>query len=329
MIVLLCFFIVVTVALSAVCVFLYRRVRDLEKASVANVSVAEGETEAETPHVDVEQEVPAVEMPPALESLSAEADDVELGGAEFSRPKIVVVDDSTEMRESLAEQLSADFDVLVAEDGEKGLALARESIPDLVVSDVRMPVMTGYELCHALRQDSDICHIPVILVSALSERENIIYGLEVGADDYIVKPFDMEVLRMRIRSVLKRNQMQRDMMANSSGISKMEYKNQQDKELMDRVMAIVAEHLSDSDFAINHLCMELGMSRSSVYGRIKVLTGHGPKDIIKVMRLEKAHEMLLKRGMSVTEVAYSVGFSDPKYFSTCFKKQFGISPTKV
>lgn len=326
MIVLLCLLALVIVVLAFTCVSLFLRLKALEQRIVAQPAKTGQELDLQAPLPPTEQEESLVTMPPLSATSETTGEEEEQN---MPKRKIVVVDDNAEMRECLEQQLSADFEVLVAENGEQGLAMTRESHPAIVVSDVRMPVMTGYELCHAIRQDGEINHIPVILISALSERENIIYGLEAGAADYIVKPFDMAVLRTRILSILKRNQEQLDKVMFTSTLSKMEYKNLQDKELMDRVVAIVKERLSDSNFSINELCQELGMSRSAVYGKIKVLTGHGPNDLIKTVRLDEARELLLSRELNVGEVAYRVGFSDPKYFSTCFKKQFGISPTKV
>lgn len=326
MIVLLCLLILMIVALAFTCVLLFLRLKALEQRTVTQSTEIEQKLNLQAPLFPTEQEVSLVSMPP-LTTTSETAGEEE--GQDVPKRKIVVVDNNTEMREYLEQQLSADFEVLVAENGEQGFALIRENRPAIVISDVHMPVMTGYELCHALRQDVEINHIPIILISALSKRENIIYGLEAGAADYIVKPFDIIVLRTRILSILKRNQGQLDKAMTTSMLSKMEYKNKQDKELIDRVVAIVKEHLLDSDFSINEICQELDMSRSTVYGKIKVLTGHGLNDLIKTIRLNEAYELLLSRELNVSEVAYRVGFSDPKYFSTCFKKQFGISPTKV
>lgn len=326
MIVLLCLLILAIVALALICVRLFRRLKTLEQQTAPPPVDTRKESDLQAPLNSQEQEETLVSMPP-LETAAETADEEAM--QDMPKRKIVVVDDNAAMRGSLVNELSADFEVLPAENGEQGLALVREHKPAIVVSDVRMPVMTGYELCHAIRHDAETKHIPVILVSALSERENIIYGLEAGAVDYIVKPFDMAVLRTRILSILKRNQEQQNKSVSASGLSKMEYKNQQDKELMFRVVGIVKERLADSEFSINDLCLELGMSRSSLYGKIKVLTGRGPNDLIKSMRLDEAHRLLLLRELNVGEVAYRVGFSDPKYFSTCFKKQFGISPTKV
>lgn len=262
-------------------------------------------------------------------SIDLSTDDLPANDVQPMHATILVVEDDDVVREYLVRNLSQTFDVLDAADGGEGLDMARENNPDIVISDVMMPVMTGYELCHRLRESVETSHIAIILVSALTERENIIYGLEAGADDYLTKPFDMAILLTRIQTILKRRQAYRDSAASANYVSRIDYKSQIDREFMDRAMDIIKQRSSNSDFSINDLCIELGMSRSSVYNKIKTLTGKGPNEIIKVVRLNNARELLLSHGYNVGEVAFMVGFSDPKYFSTCFKKQFGVSPNKI
>ena len=262
-------------------------------------------------------------------SIDLSTDDLPANDVQPMHATILVVEDDDAVREYLVRNLSQTFDVLDAADGGEGLDMARENNPDIVISDVMMPVMTGYELCHRLRESVETSHIAIILVSALTERENIIYGLEAGADDYLTKPFDMAILLTRIQTILKRRQAYRDSAASANYVSRIDYKSQIDREFMDRTMDIIKQRSSNSDFSINDLCIELGMSRSSVYNKIKTLTGKGPNEIIKVVRLNNARELLLSHGHNVGEVAFMVGFSDPKYFSTCFKKQFGVSPNKI
>lgn len=294
--ILICFLTATTMALSIVC---YRLRRQLKR-----------------------QEEPSV-------SIDLSTDDLPANDVQPMHATILVVEDDDVVREYLVRNLSQTFDVLDAADGGEGLDMARENNPDIVISDVMMPVMTGYELCHRLRESVETSHIAIILVSALTERENIIYGLEAGADDYLTKPFDMAILLTRIQTILKRRQAYRDSAASANYVSRIDYKSQIDREFMDRAMDIIKQRSSNSDFSINDLCIELGMSRSSVYNKIKTLTGKGPNEIIKVVRLNNARELLLSHGYNVGEVAFMVGFSDPKYFSTCFKKQFGVSPNKI
>ena len=225
---------------------------------------------------------------------------------------------------------SSEYKVVAVPDGGKALETAREINPDIIISDIVMPVLEGDELCRILKSSVDTSHIPIILLTALSERENIIFGLEAGANDYIIKPFDLSVLKVRIRNILQNRQHLREtVLAMDAQPEETDYTSQLDKEFLDKVMKVIEEELSDSEFSINDFCRMLGMSRTSVYNKIKTLTGQGPNDFIRIVRLNKAKELLVSRKYSIGEVANMVGFSDPKYFSTCFKKQFGTSPSKI
>ena len=243
---------------------------------------------------------------------------------------LLLAEDDADMREYLVDSLSSEYKVVAVPDGGKALETAREINPDIIISDIVMPVLEGDELCRMLKSSVDTSHIPIILLTALSERENIIFGLEAGANDYIIKPFDLSVLKVRIRNILQNRQRLREtVLAMDVQPEETDYASQLDKEFMDKVMNVIEEELADSEFSINDFCRMLGMSRTSVYNKIKTLTGQGPNDFIRIVRLNKAKELLLSKRYSIGEVANMVGFSDPKYFSTCFKKQFGTSPSKI
>jgi len=170
----------------------------------------------------------------------------------------------------------------------------------------------------------------VILLSGLASRHDIITGLEAHADDYIVKPFDIVLLKARIRNIIKlRAELNNRVIADDCEPAHEDFTNELDREFMTKVMESVESHLSDSDFSISDLCSDLAMSRTSVYNKIKSLTGQSLNEFIRIMRLNRSKELLQSRRYNISEVAYMVGFSDPKYFSTCFKKQFGISPSKL
>ena len=243
---------------------------------------------------------------------------------------LLLAEDDADMREYLVDSLSSEYKVVAVPDGGKALETAREINPDIIISDIVMPVLEGDELCRILKSSVETSHIPIILLTALSERENIIFGLEAGANDYIIKPFDLSVLKVRIRNILQNRQHLREtVLAMDAQPEETDYTSQLDKEFLDKVMKVIEEELSDSEFSINDFCRMLGMSRTSVYNKIKTLTGQGPNDFIRIVRLNKAKELLVSRKYSIGEVANMVGFSDPKYFSTCFKKQFGTSPSKI
>lgn len=246
------------------------------------------------------------------------------------RNLILIVDEDEAARQYLTAPLSNEFDVAEARDGGEAWEMALELNPDIIISDMMTSIIPGDELCRKLRGNVETSHIAIILLSALSERENIIYGLEAGADDYIAKPCDIDILRSRILSLLKRRQRLRQEVVSMQGHTELvEFKSQLDRDFMRRVFRIIESQLSNADFTIGNLCYELAMSRSSVYNKIKTLTGRGPNDIIKIVRLSKARDLLTRRPLPIADVAMMVGFADPKYFSTCFKKEYGISPSKL
>lgn len=250
--------------------------------------------------------------------------------ARSDRDLILVVDEDADLRAFLQRKLSDEFDVVQASSGGDAWEMAVSLNPDIIVSDVLLPVISGYDLCRKLHNVVETSHIAFILLSALSERENIIYGLEAGADDYVTKPFDPDILRTRIHNILRRRQhLREEVMASHGRLERLEYETQLDKEFMAKVFRIIESQLSNSDFAISDLCYELAMSRSSVYNKVKTLTGKGPNDIIRFLRLSRAKEMLSRRPYPIAEVSAKVGFADPKYFSTCFKKEYGVSPSKI
>lgn len=242
---------------------------------------------------------------------------------------LLLAEDDKDMREYLTDSLSSEYKVISVPDGGKALDMAREINPDIIISDIIMPVIQGDELCRILKSSVETSHIPVILLTALSERENIILGLEAGANDYIIKPFDLSVLRVRLRNILQNRQHLRDTVLSSDiPANEVDYSSQLDKEFLDNAMAAIDANMGNLEFSITDFCRTLGMSRTSVYNKIKTLTGQGPNDFIRIIRLNKSKELLLSHKYSIAEVASMVGFSDPKYFSTCFKKQFGMSPSK-
>ena len=243
---------------------------------------------------------------------------------------LLLAEDDVDMGDYLENALSAEYKVVSVSDGEKALEKARKINPDIIISDIVMPILKGDELCRLLKSSVETSHIPVILLTALSEREDIVYGLEAGATDYIIKPFDLSVLKARLRNVLQHRQRFRlEVLSMGEKAEEIDYSNQLDKEFLEKVMGIINQEMSNMDFSVNDFCRMVGMSRTSIYNKLKSLTGQGPQDLIRIMRLNKAKELLESRRHTIGEVSALVGFSDPKYFSTCFKKQFGVSPSKI
>lgn len=243
---------------------------------------------------------------------------------------LLLAEDDDDMREYLTENLSQEYEVISVSDGGKALEIAREINPDIIISDMIMPVLEGDEMCRILKSSIETSHIPIILLTALSEREYVISGLEAGANDYIIKPFDFSVLKVRIRNILQNRQHLREtVLSSGDALEDIDYTSQLDKEFLDRTIEIINNELSNTEFSINEFCRMLGMSRTSVYNKLKTLTDQSPNDFIRIIRLNKSKELLATHKFTIGEVSCMVGFSDPKYFSTCFKKQFGISPSKV
>jgi DNA-binding response OmpR family regulator len=252
-----------------------------------------------------------------------------IASPEASRETILLVEEKTASL-ALSESLSSNYEVTCVDNGKRALELARESNPDIIIADAIAPGLSGYELCRILKGSMETSHIPIILLSALAEKENILFGLEAGANDYILKPFDCDILKARIRNILQsREQLRKIVFSHDTPIEETSYTNELDIAFLDKAIGIVEKELANSDFSIGELCSLLAMSRTSVYNKLKSLTNQAPNDFIRIIRLNKAKEFLALGKYTVSEVSYRVGFTDPKYFSTSFKKQFGITPSKV
>jgi DNA-binding response OmpR family regulator len=242
---------------------------------------------------------------------------------------LLLAEDNNDMREYLTESLSIEYQVISVTDGAQLLDMAIELNPDIIISDILMPVLRGDEVCRILKSSIETSHIPFILLSALREKENVILGMEAGANDYITKPFEFAILNDRIRNILKnRNQLREMALTTKLNLEDMNYVNQLDKNFLNKAIQIIEKELGEPGFSINKFCQELAMSRTSVYNKMKTLTGQAPNDFIRIIRLNKSRELLKSKIYTIAEVSERVGFSDPKYFSTSFKKQFGVSPSK-
>lgn len=243
--------------------------------------------------------------------------------------RVFVIDDDEDMRSFLSEAFGGEYEVTLFSESSELLERLRRDTPDMVIADVMMPKIRGDELCRIIKTDITTSHIPVILLSGLTAREDVINGLESHADDYIVKPFDIIVLKARMRNIIKnRRQLSRQVLDQDSKPEDAEYTSELDRRFMTTVMEQLNASLANPEFSVGDLCARLGMSRTSVYNKIRSITGQSVNEFIRIVRLNKSKELLSTGLHNVSEVAYMVGFSDPKYFSTCFKKQFGISPSK-
>ncbi|WP_420399230.1 hybrid sensor histidine kinase/response regulator transcription factor [Flagellimonas sp.] len=246
------------------------------------------------------------------------------------KEKILVIEDNEELRNYIVDYLSDYYKVYSAENGQKGLSLCRQLKPVLCVADVMMPVMDGHAFCLALKNDEFISHIPVILLTALAESEDKIKGFDVGADGYLVKPFDPSLLKSRIENIIRTRL---ELKAKFSGEVESEVSllthSPVDEQFMKKVTDLVHENLNNPDLTTTYLCREIGMSSSKLYRKIKELTDLAPNEFIRTVRLKKSAQLLKTKKYNVSEVTDFVGFNDPLYFSRCFKKQFGFPPSKL
>ncbi len=221
--------------------------------------------------------------------------------------------------------------VLTARNGKEGLAIALKQHPDIVLSDVMMPEMSGKELCAAIKNSYELSHIPVVLLSALESNEDKLDGLAQRADDYIGKPFNAKELVVRCNNLVynrKQNKAETDK-TEKEETPQILATNSQDQKFLDQVDAIIALNLSKEEFGINQLAQEMGIGRSSFYAKFKSLSGISPNEHLVNCRLRQAAHLLKNRpDMQIAEISYQVGFSSPRYFTKCFKSMYLISPTE-
>ncbi len=244
------------------------------------------------------------------------------------KPLLLVVEDNAELRANLTEFFSSYFRIAEAENGEEGLSKTRELAPDVIVSDVMMPKMSGTEMCRTIKADLDLCHIPVILLTALSSSESKLEGLNTNADDYVTKPFESTLLLARIDNLLRMRRILRKQFEKEPvNEVDMSIVNPLDRDLLKRTTEVIEKHIDDIDFDIPLLCREVGVSRSLFFNKFKTLTGMTPNAFILNYRLKHAAALLTAQPhLSVADVADRSGFTTAIYFSRCFRKQFGVSP---
>lgn len=247
----------------------------------------------------------------------------------LNRCTILLIEDDNDVREFLLSELESCFDLKVASDGKAGIAMAKELDVDLIVSDVMMPGMNGFELTKRLKNSFETSHIPIILLTALSTDENVLEGTESGADAYITKPFSPQLLMARILQLLN----QREILRQKFGKEPQEIRsamlsNEQDSLFVKRLDSIVYSRLGEQDLSVDKVAGLLHLGRTIFYKKVRGTTGYTPNEYIRVIRLRKAAELLKEGEKNVSEVAYAVGFDNPYYFSKCFKEQFGMPPSQ-
>ena len=242
--------------------------------------------------------------------------------------RLLLVEDNEDFRFYLKDNLKLHYEILEARNGKEGFEKTKQYLPDLIVSDVMMPEMNGIELCRKVKNERTISHIPVILLTARTSEEQKLEGLETGADDYITKPFNFEILQSRIKYLINQRESfhqdfrkQIEVKASAINITSL------DEKLIQNAIKLVEDNIAEPDFSVEHLSRELGMSRVHLYKKLLSLTGKAPLEFIRIIRLQRASQLLEKSQLTVAEVAYKVGFNNPKYFTKYFKEEFNMLPS--
>lgn len=218
---------------------------------------------------------------------------------------------------------------MTANNGLEGLELTKTKAPDIIISDLMMPEMSGVEMCKIIKTDINTSHIPVIILTAKTGIENEKEGLETGADEYVLKPFDIEILKLRLNNILRtKQQWIQKFKLNFSAKTWRELSNKLDQKFIKKSIGIVQKNMDNANFSVEQFALDIGMSRSALFLKIKSITGQSSSEFIRTIRINNAAKLIKSRRYSISEIIYMVGFSDPKYFRTCFKKQFGTLPSE-
>jgi signal transduction histidine kinase/AraC-like DNA-binding protein len=275
--------------------------------------------------VDLDLEHPEIRADHDMATVSGE------GKGEPDRlPLLLIVEDHAEMRAYIMDNLKGSYRVIEAQDGDQGAELAMEAGPDLVISDIVMPGLSGTELCFKLKNDVRTSHIPVLLLTAKAEPESKVNGLECGADDYLTKPFNWQELKTRVANLLEIRRRLREKFSKRviSEPGELDLPSL-DQTFLRRVHQIIDANLGDETFGVDELAWGVSLSYSQLHRKIRSLTGLRPNYYLRRIRLQRAREMLQRNAGTVSEVAYSVGFGSPAYFTKCFHEQFGVAPSQM
>lgn len=242
------------------------------------------------------------------------------------KPSVLVIDDNADIRTYIHGLLQPNYSVLEAANGSEGIRKAMKYVPDVIISDVMMPGMDGIECCKRLKSELQTCHIPVVLLTACSLDEQRIKGYDGGADSYISKPFNSQVLLSRIRNLMESTQRIKQAIGDNQIIVR-ENVGDMDKEFVEKFKSLVEEQMTDSALNVEDIGKQMGLSRVQLYRKIKSLTNYAPNELLRITRLKKAAALLASTEKTIAEICYEVGFSSPSYFSKCYKEQYGETPT--
>jgi len=233
------------------------------------------------------------------------------------------------LRNFLKESLYAQYYIIEAVDGESGLQTAKDQLPDLIISDVMMPGMDGIEFCRRIRQDIETSHIPFLMLTAKDALASRLEGVESGADFYFAKPLSIQLLMLTIRNILSQKQKLREKyFLDYHSEAKDLVHSKKDKAFMEQLIGIIESHLTNPEMDVDYICMQIGMSRTKLYLKIKNITGQPIGEFIRTIRLRKAIQLMTHQDISIADVMYSVGIQTQSYFTKAFKKEFGKTPSQ-
>jgi signal transduction histidine kinase/DNA-binding response OmpR family regulator len=273
--------------------------------------------------VTPEPEVVAPYLPDAASLISVED---ESNGKHL--PVLLIVEDNAQMRQYIKSCLGDNYNYFEASNGVEGLKAANSKLPELILCDVMMPVMDGYEFCKKMHEHDATAHIPFIFLTAKADHESQIKGLKVGSVDYVIKPFDANELRLKIRNHLDRMQQFRSFFGKQLTIKgDIDVVDSLDERFLKKAIAVVEDHIDNHEFSVNEFSRQTGLSQTQLYRKLMTLTGLSPSAFIRSIRLKKAAQLILQNYGNTSDVTYAVGFNNLSYFAKCFKEQFGVSPS--
>jgi DNA-binding response OmpR family regulator len=265
---------------------------------------------------------------PSVEPLLPEEELQTEESYDATRPCVLVIDDNADIRTYIHGLMKSDYTILEAADAQEGIRKAMKYVPDVIVSDVMMPGMDGIECCRRLKSELQTCHIPVILLTACALDEQRIQGYDGGADSYISKPFNSQLLLARVRNLLDSHRRLKQFFGDKQALAKEDVCDM-DKEFVEKFKALIEAKKGDSTLNVEDLGREMGLSRVQLYRKLKSLTNYAPNELLRMARLRRAASLLASSDLSVAEIGYEVGFSSPSYFTKCYKEQYGENPTEL
>jgi YesN/AraC family two-component response regulator len=242
---------------------------------------------------------------------------------------LLIAEDNDDLRFYLKDNLFQQYQIYEASNGDEALNIIMRIVPDLIISDIMMPGMDGIALCRRVKSDRTICHIPFILLTARSSEQHQLEGIATGADDYLTKPFNFQILEAKIANFINLRKNSRNLFRSKLRIEPKDITvTSLDEQFIRKALELVEKNMSVTDYSVEAMSRDLGMSRTLLYKKILALTGKPPLEFVRSLRLKRAALLLTKSQMNISEIAFQVGFNDPKYFSKHFKNEFGVLPSK-